>query len=168
MSLIWPQPIPRSPATKQRVSLPLAQCVGPQLADIVAKVFSGCERKFLEPPMRFTRGDARDHIASSKTITDLRSGVEKQRGGGEVQRSTFARFLGLFDFRLLQQYLPKAEVYPQQSVQPATRHPSTLAQQAPRRLGTTRTRTDADGSRAIRNGRFQRPVPQLRRQKHQS
>jgi iron complex outermembrane recepter protein len=41
-------------------------------------------------------------------------------------------------------------------------------QQAPRRLGTTRTRTDADGSRAIRNGRFQRPVPQLRRQKHQS
>ena len=53
-------------------------------------------------------------------------------------------------------------------VQPATRHPSTWAKQAPRRLGTTRTRTDADGSRAIRNGRFQRPVPQLRRQKHQS
>jgi hypothetical protein len=64
--------------------------------------------------------------------------------------------------------VPKAEVYPQQSVQPATRHPSTWAQQAPRRLGTTRTRTDADGSRAIRNGRFQRPVPQLRRQKHHS
>src|SRR5712672_2833751 len=62
----------------------------------------------------------------------------------------------------------KAEVYHQQSVQPATRHPSTWAQQAPRRLGTTRTRTDADGSRAIRNGRFQRPVPQLLRQKHQS
>jgi hypothetical protein len=70
--------------------------------------------------------------------------------------------------RLLQQYRPKAEVYPQQSVQPATRHPYTWAQQAPRRLGTTRTRTDADGSRAIRNGRFQRPVPQFRRQKHQS
>src|SRR6266851_966359 len=65
-------------------------------------------------------------------------------------------------------FVPKAEVYPQQSVQPATRHPSTWAQQAPRRLGTTRTRTDADGSRAIRNGRVQRPVPQLRRQKHQS
>src|SRR6266446_968633 len=65
-------------------------------------------------------------------------------------------------------FVPKAEVYPQQSVQPATRHPSTWAQQAPRRLGTTRTRTDADGSRAIRNGRFQRPVPQLLRQKHQS
>jgi len=56
--------------------------------------------------MRFTRGDARDHIASSKMITDLRSGVEKRRSSREVQRSTFARFLGLFDFRLLQQYLP--------------------------------------------------------------
>jgi hypothetical protein len=44
---------------------------------------------------------------------------------------------------------PKAEVYPQQSVQPATRHPYTWAQQAPRRLGTTRTRTDADGARLL-------------------
>jgi hypothetical protein len=34
--------------------------------DIVAKVFLGCERKFLEPLMRFTRGDVRDLIASSK------------------------------------------------------------------------------------------------------
>jgi hypothetical protein len=36
---------------------------------------------------------------------DLRSGVEKRRSGKEVQRSTFARFLELFDFRLLQQNL---------------------------------------------------------------
>ena len=35
-------------------------------ADIVAKVFLGGERKFLEPLMRFTRGDVRDHIVSSK------------------------------------------------------------------------------------------------------
>jgi hypothetical protein len=34
--------------------------------DIVAKVFWGVERKFLEPLMRFTRGDVRDRIASSK------------------------------------------------------------------------------------------------------
>ena len=40
-----------------------------------------------------------------KLITDLR-----RRSSREVQRSTFARFLGLFDFRLLQQYLPKAEM----------------------------------------------------------
>jgi hypothetical protein len=60
--------------------------------------------------MRFTRGDARDHIASSKMITDLRSGVEKRRSSREVQRSTFARFLGLFDFRLLQQYLPTSAI----------------------------------------------------------
>jgi hypothetical protein len=30
------------------------------------KSFWGGERKFLEPLMRFTRGDARDHIVSSK------------------------------------------------------------------------------------------------------
>src|SRR5205823_13476063 len=45
-----------------------------------------------------------------KLITDLRRGVERRRNSREVQRSTFARFLGLFDFRLLQQYLPTAEV----------------------------------------------------------
>ena len=67
------------------------------------KSFWGGERKFLEPLMRFTRGDVRDHI-------DLRGGVEKRRSSREVQRSTFARFLGLFDFRLLQQYLPTADI----------------------------------------------------------
>jgi len=36
------------------------------------------------------------------------------------------------------------------------------------RLGITRTRTDADGSHATRNGRSQRPVPQLPRRKHRS
>jgi hypothetical protein len=35
-------------------------------ADTVAKVFLGDERKFLEPLMRFIRGDVRDHIVSSK------------------------------------------------------------------------------------------------------
>jgi hypothetical protein len=38
----------------------------PLLADTVAKVFLGDERKFLEPLMRFIRGDVRDHIVSSK------------------------------------------------------------------------------------------------------
>jgi hypothetical protein len=71
---------------------------------LLQKSFWGGERKFLEPLMRFARGDVRDHIVSSKSITDLRSRVEKRRSSGEVQRSTFARFLGLFDFRLLQQY----------------------------------------------------------------
>jgi hypothetical protein len=31
---------------------------------------------------------------------DLRSGIEKRHSGGEVQRSTFARFSGSLDFRL--------------------------------------------------------------------
>ena len=60
--------------------------------------------------MRFTSGDVRDHIVSSKIDQDLRSGLEKQHSGGEVQRSTFARFFGSLDFRLLQQYLPTADV----------------------------------------------------------
>jgi hypothetical protein len=41
---------------------------------------------------------------------DLRSGAEEQFSGREAARSAFARFLGLFDFRLLQQYLPRPEV----------------------------------------------------------
>src|SRR6478735_6669940 len=52
---------------------------------LLQKSFWGGERKFLEPLMRFTRGDVRDHI-------DLRGGVEKRRSSREVQRSTFARF----------------------------------------------------------------------------
>src|ERR1700730_18207888 len=44
-----------------------------------------------------------------KSITDLRSSVEKRRSSREVQRSTFARFLGLFDFRLLQQLSPRKQ-----------------------------------------------------------
>jgi hypothetical protein len=60
--------------------------------------------------MRLTRGDVRDHIVSPKSITGLRTGVEKRRSGREVQRSTFARFFGSLDFRLLQQYRHKCEV----------------------------------------------------------
>jgi len=33
---------------------------------LLQKSFWGRERKFLEPLMRFTRGDVRDHIVSSK------------------------------------------------------------------------------------------------------
>jgi hypothetical protein len=46
------------------IILPGARCR--LLADFVAKVFWGDERKFLEPLMRFTSGDVRDHIVSSK------------------------------------------------------------------------------------------------------
>src|SRR5258707_4139564 len=45
-----------------------------------------------------------------KSITDLRSGAKERCSRREAQRSTFARFFGLFDFRLLQQYLPQAAV----------------------------------------------------------
>jgi len=71
---------------------------------VLQKSFWGDERNFLEPLMRFTSGDVRDHIVSSKSTRDLHSGVEKRHSGGGVQRSTFARFFGSLDFRLLQQY----------------------------------------------------------------
>src|SRR5258708_24157390 len=54
--------------------------------------------------MRLKNGDVRDHIVSSKIDQGPRSGVAKQRSSREVKRSTFARFLGSFDFRLLQHY----------------------------------------------------------------
>src|SRR5450432_1917529 len=41
---------------------------------------------------------------------DLGRGIENRSRCGEVQSSTFARFLGSFDFRLLQQYLPLADI----------------------------------------------------------
>jgi hypothetical protein len=80
------------------------------MTDIVAKVFLGWRTKFLEPLMRFTRGDVRAISFHPKSITDLRSGVEKRRSDREIQRSTFARFSWSPDFRLLQQYRPKTEV----------------------------------------------------------
>jgi len=39
--------------------------------------------------------------------------IAKERcGGGDYQKSTFARLSGLLDFRLLQQYLPQAGIVP--------------------------------------------------------
>jgi hypothetical protein len=79
-------------------------------ADIVAKVFLGGRTKFFRAADAFyeRRGEAISF--HPKSTRDLRSGVEKQHSGGEVQRSTFARFSGSLDFRLLQQYLPCADI----------------------------------------------------------
>jgi hypothetical protein len=50
-----------------------------------------------------------DSITSSTRIRfSVHTGVEKQRDGGIVLRSTFARFFGLLDFRLLQQNPPNS------------------------------------------------------------
>ena len=75
------------------------------MADIVAKVFSGWRTKILraadalyarrrEGPYRFIQNRSGTSVVALK----------KRRSRREVQRSTFARFLGLFDFRPLQQY----------------------------------------------------------------
>jgi len=63
------------------------------------------DEKFLEPLMPFAHGDVRDHIVSFR-IDQQTSVVALQSDGSnrEAKRSAFARFLGLFDFRLLQQY----------------------------------------------------------------
>ncbi len=73
---------------------------------LLQKSFWGDARKNPEPLMRFDafyarrRDEGRFH---PKSITDLRGGAEKRRSSKEAQRSTFARFLRLFDFRLFQQ-----------------------------------------------------------------
>jgi hypothetical protein len=45
----------------------------------------------------------------AKMTTDLRSGATAYCSGRDIYKSAFARFSASFDFRLLQQYLPKAE-----------------------------------------------------------
>src|ERR1700675_126040 len=60
--------------------------------------------------MHLTLRDVRDPIVSSKSITHLHSGIEKRLSRTEVQRSTFARFLWLVNFRPLQQYPPEADI----------------------------------------------------------
>ena len=44
----------------------VAHVRGSYVPILLQKSFWGGERKFLEPLMRFTRGDVRDHIVSSK------------------------------------------------------------------------------------------------------
>jgi hypothetical protein len=81
------------------------------LADIVAKVFLGWRTKIPRAADAFYARRGEGTISfHPKSITHLRNGVEKRRSGREVQGSTLARFFGLFDFRLLQQYLPETDV----------------------------------------------------------
>jgi hypothetical protein len=82
-----------------------------QGADIVAKVFLGGRTKFLRAADTFYERRREGTISPHpKSTRDLHSGVEKRRSAGEIQRSTFARFFGSLDFRLLQQYLPEADM----------------------------------------------------------
>ena len=62
--------------------------------------------------MRFVRNDVKDHVVSQKTTTDFPLGAMQHLSGGLVQRSTFARFLEFFDFRLFQQYRPNSHIGP--------------------------------------------------------
>jgi hypothetical protein len=49
---------------------------------LLKKSFSGDERKFLGPLMRFVRGDVRDHTFLRKTTTELRIGATEYCSDG--------------------------------------------------------------------------------------
>ena len=81
------------------------------LADIVAKVFWRRRTKILRAagavdarrcggPYRLIRNRSRTVVVA----------FEKRCSGREGKKSTFARFLGSSDFRLLQQYLPQGDI----------------------------------------------------------
>jgi hypothetical protein len=67
---------------------------------LLQKSFWGDERKFLEPLMRFTHGDVRDHIVSSKrsriSVVALKSDAAAEKPKDQLSRD----FLGcsIFDF----------------------------------------------------------------------
>src|SRR3984957_1960918 len=89
----------------------------PKSADTVEKVFWGWRTKFSRAADAF-RAQRCERTTSflRKTTTDFRIGAMQHPSGGLVQKSTFARFLEFFDFRLFQQYLPEAEVVPSYSI----------------------------------------------------
>jgi hypothetical protein len=73
---------------------------------VLKKSFLGDARNFLGPLMRFARGDVRDLIVSHK----IDQGPSYRRHEAlHAKKSAFAEFSVLFDFRLLQQYLPQAD-----------------------------------------------------------
>jgi hypothetical protein len=77
---------------------------------VLKKSFLGGARNSLEPLMRFARGDVRGLIVSHK----IDQGPSYRRHDAlqrqARQKSAFAEFSVLFDFRLFQQYRRKAEV----------------------------------------------------------
>jgi hypothetical protein len=77
---------------------------------VLKKSFLGDAPNFLEPLTRFARGDVRDLIVSHK----IDQGPSYRRHDAlqpqARQKSAFAQFSVLFDFRLFQQYRRKAVV----------------------------------------------------------
>jgi hypothetical protein len=68
---------------------------------LLQKSFWGDERKFLEPLMRFARGDVRDYIASSKidhgpSVVALKSDAAAKKSKNQFSRDFLGR--SIFDF----------------------------------------------------------------------
>jgi hypothetical protein len=58
---------------------------------LLQKSFSGDERKFLEPLMRFTRGDVRDHIVSFKNRSRASVAALKSDAAAEKSKDQLSR-----------------------------------------------------------------------------
>ena len=83
----------------------------PVRADIVAKVFLRWRTKIPRAADAFCARRREGTMSfHPKSITDLRSSVGKRRSGQRSPMTTLASFFGPLDFRLLQQYLPGADV----------------------------------------------------------
>jgi hypothetical protein len=66
---------------------------------VLKKSFWGDERKFLEPLMRFARGDVRDHIVSRKKATELRIGATEYCAAELAKNQLLRDFRrSIFDF----------------------------------------------------------------------
>jgi hypothetical protein len=72
---------------------------------LLQKYFWGVERKFLEPLMRFTRGDVRGPYRFIQNRSPTSVVASKGYASAEKSKDQFSRrLLGLLDFRLSQQY----------------------------------------------------------------
>src|SRR4051812_32103097 len=78
-------------STKGRQACGVIRNRGRDQSVIAHPMFSrgNAEGEFLEPLVRFTRGDVRETISPHpKLITGQRSGIEKRSSSGDTQRST--------------------------------------------------------------------------------
>ena len=77
--------------------------------DRCKSLFVVASENSVEPPMRFARGEEPYRFIRNRSRTSLvalRSDATAEKSEDQL----FARFLELFDFRLLQQYLPRTDI----------------------------------------------------------
>jgi hypothetical protein len=78
---------------------------------LLQKSFWNDERKFLEPLMRFPRGDVRDHIVFIQNQSPASVMPLTSDAAVESSEIDFGEIFWSFDSRLLQQYLPILDMH---------------------------------------------------------